>query len=456
MAKDRRIELSYSEKEEGKAGRNYLLVIGINKYEHFSPLNNAVRDAETIRDILLEKYQFEAEYATSLFDKDASRENILEALYNLEDRITPADNFLLYFAGHGVMNTKGTQGFWIPVEAENKRAQFIANTRIRDILKDIEAHHTYLIIDSCFSGSMILRKAEQETNLLETLPSRRVLTSGRKQVVADGPSGGHSPFANCIIQFLKANQNKGISALDLEYHVQKNTPKTAEQHPEASFIHGMGDQSGQFVFYSRNIQKEIKWEDLNGNLDSCREYLIENPQGELIEQAYWEIARLTDKITDYRTYARKFRRGKFISEALEMISFHEETQAYNSAKKRGWTALMQFINRYPESKYIADAEAEILKIEKEEKAKHSQVKANPVIEKDSLEEKSKVSKDKVEEKRPKPKESKEKPVSSKTKVSQSKKPRVKKEKPKVVAASEGPIEMIFVEGGSFMMVERRI
>ena len=425
MAKDRRIELSYSEKEEGKAGKNYLLVIGINQYEHFSSLNNAVRDAQTIRDILMEKYQFEAEYTTSLFDADASRENILEALYNLEDRITPTDNFLLYFAGHGVMNTKGSQGFWIPVEATNRRAQFIANTRIRDILKDIEAHHTYLIIDSCFSGSMILRKAEKETNLLENFPSRRVLTSGRKQVVADGPSGGHSPFANCIIQYLKNNKLERISSLDLEYHVQKNTPKSAEQHPEASFIYGMGDQSGQFVFYSRNIRKEIKWEDLKGNLDSCREYLIENPEGELVEQVYWEIASLTEKVSDYRIYARRFRRGKFIGKALEKITLFEETQAFESAKKRGWTALMHFINRFPDSIYVAEAEAEIERIEEEEeKSNENQPKVNPKVKKDISKEEKPIVKAKIEQ-----------------------------PKPKTDSVSKGPIEMVFVEGGSFMMGE---
>ena len=86
---------------------------------------------------MLENYQFEEKHTISLLDQEATRENILESLYELEDQITTKDNLLLYFAGHGMMNAQETQGFWIPVEAQEKRSQYITNTRIRDILKDI-------------------------------------------------------------------------------------------------------------------------------------------------------------------------------------------------------------------------------------------------------------------------------------------------------------------------------
>ena len=205
-------------------GNNYLLVIGINDYQHFRPLNNAVRDATTIRDLLLNHYQFEAAHTTTLLDSEATRENILETLYEFEEKLTPEDNFLLYFAGHGAMNSKKSQGFWIPVEAEQKRSQYLSNARIREVLKDLEAHHIYLVVDSCFSGSMILREGEKVEHLVESLPSRRVLTSGRKQVVADGPPEGHSPFAQCIIHYLSSNAAQAYFCLGLGI-------SCAEKHP---------------------------------------------------------------------------------------------------------------------------------------------------------------------------------------------------------------------------------
>jgi sulfatase modifying factor 1 len=410
MAKTRALKFQDSEKKKIPTGKNYLLVIGINQYQHFTPLNNAVRDAETIRDILLEYYQFAEEDTTSLLDQEATRENILESLYELEDQITSNDNLLLYFAGHGMMNRQETQGFWIPVEAEQKRSQYIANTRIRDILKDIRSRHTYLMVDSCFSGSMILRGENKTEDLVFSLPSRRVLTSGRKQVVADGPKGGHSPFAQCIIEYLKRKPKQGITALDLEYHVQSNTPRTAEQNPEASFIYGLGDQSGQFYFITRNVIKEILWEDLKGNLKACRDYINEYPQGQWSESAYWEIAILTDQLIDYHRYAQKFLRGKYINQALAKIESLEEKKAFESAKKRGFTALVRFINQYQNSQYIPEAEKEI------ERLTHQ--KEEPV-----------ATPEPIIEIKPEKKETKAQPKN----------------------LPQGPIEMVFVEGGTFMM-----
>ncbi|MCB0851419.1 MAG: SUMF1/EgtB/PvdO family nonheme iron enzyme, partial [Bacteroidetes bacterium] len=361
-------------------------------------------------DLLLENYQFEEKYTISLLDEAATRENILDNLYELEKKISPADNLLLYFAGHGVMNQKETQGFWIPVEAQEKFPQYISNSIIRDILRDINSHHTYLMVDSCFSGSMILRGGNKSEDLITHLPSRRVLTSGRKQVVSDGPKGGHSPFAKCIIEYLKNKTSQSITAKELEFHVEQNTPKSAIQNPEAAFIFGLGDQGGQFVFVP-NVVKEIAWKDLEGNLEACRAYVQDYPQGQWVEAAYWEIASLANTLKDYQTYAQRFLRGKYINQALEKMESLEEKEAYEAAEKRGWTALVRFINQYPDSLYVAKAEAKIHQLTS--KQSESEVK--------KVEPKVEV------------KEEKEKPES-------------KHQDP-----PGGPIEMVFVEGGTFMM-----
>ena len=142
--------------------------------------------------------------------------------------------------------------FGFPVEAEKKNSHFIRNTTILEILSDFQAHHIYLMVDSCFSGSMILREASQASvDLLDMYPSRRVLTSGRREAVSDGRPGQHSPFAKCIISFLNNTTSNAINSLYLEHHVIQNVPRSATQHPEAAHIHGTGDQSGQFFFYPK-------------------------------------------------------------------------------------------------------------------------------------------------------------------------------------------------------------
>ena len=82
-------------------GKNYLLVIGIDQYQYFRPLNNAVRDAKAIQEILVERFQFEPAHTRMLLNEEATRGNILDTLHEYEEILSPEDNFMLYFAGHG-------------------------------------------------------------------------------------------------------------------------------------------------------------------------------------------------------------------------------------------------------------------------------------------------------------------------------------------------------------------
>jgi uncharacterized caspase-like protein len=60
------------------ARTNWLLVIGIDDYEHCGNLNNAVRDAKALSDLLLDAYSFEEDKVITLFDQQATRAAIWE------------------------------------------------------------------------------------------------------------------------------------------------------------------------------------------------------------------------------------------------------------------------------------------------------------------------------------------------------------------------------------------
>jgi len=214
MAEEKERGLGWEDSQEIKPqGHNYLLVIGIDKYDYSPQLNNAVRDAQTFQQVLLDKYQFKSEHTYEFYDKDATRKNILEVLGELENKITKNDNLILNFSGHGMVNAKKTKGFWVPVDAQSQ-VDYIPNSRIKDHLDEIQAQHIYLIIDSCFSGSIVAR-SDEFTQRIEALPSRRVLTSGRNEVVSDGKIGSHSPFASCLIEYLRVYEGP-LSASRLE------------------------------------------------------------------------------------------------------------------------------------------------------------------------------------------------------------------------------------------------
>ncbi len=344
-------------------GKNYLFVIGIDKYVYASQLNNAVRDSKDFRDILLEKYHFHADYLYELFDESASRKNILDKLTILEEIIKPEDNLLIYYSGHGTTNNAKNKGYWIPVDAKY-RSDYIANSSIRDHLDDIKAHHIYLIVDSCFSGTIVTR-SDESNKKVESFPSRRVLTSGRTELVSDGEAGGNSPFATCLLTFLKAKTDS-VSALDLELYLIKTVPQLADQLPSSARLYGIGDLGGQFIFHP-NERPISEWKKTQ-NLHTEKAYnlfLTKFGESEFAEEALWNLSLLQDSPTAYDNYLNRYPNGKFSQEAENRSISIEEAKAWSWAiQSNSIDSYLDFLRKYPKNIKTKQAKKEIAKLQK--------------------------------------------------------------------------------------------
>ena len=62
---------------------SYALIIGIDKYENVQNLNYAVKDAESIQDILVNTFNFPEGNITLLKNKDATKQNIIQAFSDI-------------------------------------------------------------------------------------------------------------------------------------------------------------------------------------------------------------------------------------------------------------------------------------------------------------------------------------------------------------------------------------
>ncbi|MEO0895099.1 MAG: caspase family protein [Bacteroidota bacterium] len=350
----RALEFEQKQTVIAKKRSNHLFVIGINDYQHQNKLNNARRDAETFRQLMVEKYQVKSNHVYELYDQDATRANILDRFEELSDNLTEKDNLIIYYSGHGIKH-KGV-GYWIPVESAKTHRDGISNDQINNFLEHTKAHHIYLIIDSCFSGSFIARDVSKTLQLKEAFPSRRVLTSGRNEVVSDGSAGNHSPFFTAIKAYME-HESGPIAAADLEYHVIKNTPRSADQLPLASHIHGTGDQSGQLVMYPKADERSdwhsaISRQQASLYLNFIKDY----PNSPKIEEAEWKIAELQDDLERMKAYCLKYPAGSFRSQAIERMNYLEEKDAFERASQRGQGALLEYIDRYsPDGSFIAQA-----------------------------------------------------------------------------------------------------
>ena len=94
---DDKIKININELREKARTHNYALFIGINEYHHWNKLNNAVKDAEDIINLLRIKYGFSGANIIFLKDNEATRKNIILKLEHLASKLTDNDNLFLYY-----------------------------------------------------------------------------------------------------------------------------------------------------------------------------------------------------------------------------------------------------------------------------------------------------------------------------------------------------------------------
>ena len=243
-----------------KMRTNHLLVIAIDEYENgIQDLNNAVRDAEAVKEALWKTYQFFPENTKVLINKDATRHNIISAFEGFIEKLTPEDNFVFYFSGHGDMYKPTKRGFWIPADGKPRsRSSWLSNNDIRDFMEYMNAHHVFGIVDSCFSGALFRKNAQENENTLmylDSYPSRWLLTAGRETIVPDGVPGTHSPFAKTLISQLSHNPEMAFAVSKLCNDVIMSPAiDKINAKPRGSALPLSSSQGGQFIFYKKGYK----------------------------------------------------------------------------------------------------------------------------------------------------------------------------------------------------------
>jgi len=245
-----------------KLGRFYAVVIGNNTYNDsgYASLKSAASDATAVSNVLRDRYGYQT---TVLLN--AARLEILSALNDAREKLGNNDNLLIYYAGHGEMDSAG-KGYWVPSDgvAGNSKT-WISNAQISDMLNAMPAKHVLTVVDSCYSGTMTRASApsfdpgsmpaDKWNTWVKTMAngrSRTALTSGGLQPVPDVGAGNHSYFARAFIGALQDN-NKLLEAGRLYRTVSTQVALTSvkaplPQNPQYAAIRFAGHESGEFFF----------------------------------------------------------------------------------------------------------------------------------------------------------------------------------------------------------------
>lgn len=343
-------------------GRTHLLAIAIDDYLHCGKLANAVNDARALISVLVESYEFDPAFVYTLFDQEATYEKIDDALRSLSDKVEPGkDSVIIFFSGHGLYDEHLDDAFWIPVDAHfDRNRDYFPYDRIMRHVRAIPSLHTFLIVDSCYSGSVLVRERNLVGERLEKDPSRWILASGRNEVVPDGVQGENSPFTTQLVNTLECSAHEGIPVMSLVDQVTRNTAYNSRQTPIGQPLQDVGHQGGQFIFHpKKDEKKEFDAACKKGTGEAYRLFIKQFPNGKYAEQASWLLAKTVDNLAEYRAYVSKYPEGPYIQEALDGLARCEDRQRFEEARKMGESGLRRYVLEFPQGRYVDEAQAEI-------------------------------------------------------------------------------------------------
>jgi WD40 repeat protein len=233
-------------------GKYFALLIGVSEYQNdeIPDLDNPVKDAQSLYDVLLTRYNFEKENIKFL--KNPTQKEIFIAFEDLGKILTQNDNLLIFYAGHGYWDGKGQVGYWLPTDASREsKVNWFSNSNLRDFIGSIETKHTILIADACFSGAIFKSRAAftdapQGIQKLYELPSRKAMTSGILQEVPD-----ESQFIKYLVKRLDENEEKYLPSEILFSTFKASVMNNSPNVPQYGVIQNVGDDGGDFIFVRR-------------------------------------------------------------------------------------------------------------------------------------------------------------------------------------------------------------
>ena len=132
---------------------SHAFIIGINDYQHLTPLSTAVNDARVLAEQLGNEHGYQVHPPLLNADRAAIMQLLEEELPRL---VGEDDRILFYFAGHGIAldSDDDPKGYLVPVDAKPGDPEtLLAMDTFHDAITKLPCKHGLLILDCCFAGA---------------------------------------------------------------------------------------------------------------------------------------------------------------------------------------------------------------------------------------------------------------------------------------------------------------
>lgn len=228
----------------------HLLVVGINAYKNPKyTLNYAEADATSLRDAM--KTNCGSVVATCrehfILNDKAVKANITAALETVAAEAKPEDVFILYYAGHGVMDASRAF-FLVPHDVtqlygnDGALAQKgISATDLKAFSTKIKAQKQVFILDACQSAGALeafaSRGAAEEkaiAQLARSTGTHWLTAAGSEQFASEFAQLGHGVFTFALLEGMKGgadmNGDGKITIKELDAFLQDQVPILTEKY----------------------------------------------------------------------------------------------------------------------------------------------------------------------------------------------------------------------------------
>ena len=241
---------------------DYALFFGIDEYEEWNNLFNPVKDVTTVAEELESNYGFKTDVVLNPTTSEIMaklREYAVKS-YQKDDQL------FIFFAGHGQFDEIFTEGYLVGTDSKVNdpgKTSYISHSTLRTVVNNIPSEHIFLTLDACFGGTfdpLVARSGSRgqddiysditQAEFIERrlrFKTRKYVTSGGKQYVADGKPGGHSPFARKFLQALRdyGGQDRILTLQELNGYLLN-----LKMEPHAGEF-GDNEPGSDFVFIAR-------------------------------------------------------------------------------------------------------------------------------------------------------------------------------------------------------------
>lgn len=232
----------------------YALIIGVNEYQNPKyKLNYAYSDAESLlkQTVKLKSQLFQDVEVSTLFNGQANKPNILEAIKSISLKMKEQDVFLFYFAGHGTLgNMEGKEEFFlVPYDVTqiygneimlNEKA--ISAGELKVISSQLNAQKQIFILDACNSAGALnaastrgVAEEKAVAQLARSTGSYWLTAAGSEQYATEFDQLGHGVFTYSLLEAISGEARNltgdGILTIkELCSFVEQRVPELSQRY----------------------------------------------------------------------------------------------------------------------------------------------------------------------------------------------------------------------------------